>query len=130
MNRLVAAIGSEDYGWLTVLTYYHMEVELLDVVPRWMFYPQPKVDSIILRLRPRKPPFKLKNEKLFKRIAQSLFMQRNRKVRNALLSFMKGMRLIPTEKSDELAKVFPFHDKRVRELAPEDFGELANVIFD
>ena len=42
-NRLIAAVGSEDYGWLTVLTYLHAEVELLDAVPKDMFYPQPEV---------------------------------------------------------------------------------------
>ena len=48
-NRLVAAVGSEDYGWLTVLTYQHAEVELLDAVSKEMFYPQPEVDSVIIK---------------------------------------------------------------------------------
>ena len=50
-NRLVAAVGSEDYGWLTVVTAYHSEVELLDEVPKEMFYPSPEVDSIIVSLK-------------------------------------------------------------------------------
>jgi len=130
-NRLVASIGSEDYGWLTVFTYYHVEVELLDAVPRWVFYPQPEVDSLIIRLKPRKlPPFKLKNEVLFRQMVQSLFTQRNRKVRNAILPFIKGARAMTEEKADELAEALPFHDKRVRELAPEDFGVLANALSD
>jgi len=33
-----------------------------------------------------------------------------------------------TEKAVEMADSLPFHDKRVRELAPEDFGALANVL--
>ena len=41
-NRLVAAVGSEDYGWLTVLTCQHAETELLDIVPKSMFYPTAK----------------------------------------------------------------------------------------
>ena len=130
-NRLVVSIGSEDYGWLTVFTYYHVEVELLDNVPKWMFYPQPEVDSIIIRLKPRKmPPFKLKNEVLFRQLVQSLFTQRNRKVRNAILPFMKGIPAIATEKTVKLTEAFPFGDKRVRELAPEDFGALANALSD
>ncbi len=128
-NRLVASIGSENYGWLTVFTYYHVEVELLDDVPRWVFYPPPDVDSIIVRLKPRKSsPFKLENEALFRQMVQSLFTQRNRKVRNAVLPFVKGRLGITAEKADELVEVLPFRDKRVRELAPEDFGVLANAI--
>jgi 16S rRNA (adenine1518-N6/adenine1519-N6)-dimethyltransferase len=130
-NRLVASIGSEDYGWLSVFTYYNVEVELLEAVPRWMFYPQPEVDSIVVRLKPRKPlPFEVKNEVLFRQMVQSLFTQRNRKVRNAILPFIKGKLVIPTEKANELIEALPFCDKRVRELAPEDFGALANAIFE
>jgi 16S rRNA (adenine1518-N6/adenine1519-N6)-dimethyltransferase len=130
-NRLAASIGSEDYGWLTVLTYYHVEVELLDDVPKRMFYPQPEVESIIVRLKPRKvSPFKLKNEIVFRQLVQSLFTERNRKVRNAILPFMKGVPAIAAEKTVKLTEAFPFGDKRVRELAPEDFGALANALSD
>jgi len=119
-DRLVASMGSDEYGWLAVLAYYHVEVELLDDVPKWMFYPQPKVDSIIVFLKPKKPPpFALKNEALFKRLVRSLFTQRNRKVRNAISSFLK---------SEPSVVSVPFCDRRVRELAPEDFGVLANAL--
>jgi 16S rRNA (adenine1518-N6/adenine1519-N6)-dimethyltransferase len=128
-DRLVASVGSEDYGWLTVFAYYHVEVELLDDVPKWMFYPQPEVDSIIIRLKPWKtPPFKLKNEVLFRQLVRSLFTQRNRKVRNAILPFTKAISNVAAEKTVKLAEAFPFADKRVRELAPEDFGVLANAL--
>ncbi len=128
-NRLVASVGSEDYGWLTVVAYYRVEVEILDEVPKWMFYPQPDVDSIIVRLKPKRPPpFTLKNEALFKQLVQRLFTQRNRKVRNAVLPFIKGMHATIAEDAVKLADSLPFRDKRVRELAPEDFGVLANVL--
>jgi 16S rRNA (adenine1518-N6/adenine1519-N6)-dimethyltransferase len=128
-GRLVASIGSEDYGWLTVVTYYHMEVELLDDVPKWTFYPQPEVDSVITRLKPRKPPpFTVRNGVLFKRLVQSLFTQRNRKVRNAVFSFVRGTAVVKTESAAKVSEAVPFLDKRVRELAPEDFGALANAL--
>jgi 16S rRNA (adenine1518-N6/adenine1519-N6)-dimethyltransferase len=127
-NRLVASVRAEDYGWLTVVTYYHAEVELLDEVPKWMFYPQPKVGSIVVRLKPREPsPFNLKNTTLFKKLVQALFTQRNRKVRNAVLPFIKSKKIATMEETVELVHSLPFHDKRVRELAPEDFGVLANA---
>lgn len=122
-DRLVASVGSGDYGWLTVVTYYCADVALLDDVPKAMFYPQPKVDSVIVRLTPKKPsPFKLEDRVLFERMVRALFTQRNKKVRNAILHFLRGAH------SDKSADAVPFRDKRVRELAPEDFGVLANVI--
>jgi len=91
----------------------------LDDVPRWMFFPQPEVDSVVVVLKPKKPkPFTLKNEEFFRRFVRLLFTQRNRKVRNAVLPFLRGERS---------GVVVPFGDRRVRELAPEDFGALANA---
>lgn len=128
-DRLVASVGSEDYGWLTVFAYYYVDVELLEVVPKEMFYPMPEVDSVVVRLKFRRQhPFNLRDEVLFKRMVQSLFAQRNRKVKNAMLSFMKGLRGFAAEDIVKLAGVLPFRNKRVRELAPEDFGVLANVL--
>ncbi len=122
-NRLLASIGSEDYGWLTVLAYHHFEVELFDEVPKWMFYPQPEVDSVIVRFKPRvPPPFHVKDEAFFRRLVQTLFTQRNRKVRNAVRPFIKKQCAFAG------GSVIPFHERRVRELAPEDFGELANAL--
>jgi len=127
-NRLVASVESKDYGWLAVVACYYVEVELFDDVPKWMFYPQPKVDSIITCLKPKKPsPFVVKNELLFKQLTQSLFTHRNRKVRNAIAPFVRSTLAMNTQCATKVMEDFPFLDKRVRELAPEDFGALSNA---
>jgi len=126
-ERLTAPVGSKDYGRLTVGTYYRAEAELLDSVPRSMFYPPPDVDSAVVRLKPReKPPFSVKDEETFFKLVQTLFTQRNKKVRNAIIPFLRGR--VRKEDMASLADSLLFHDKRVRELAPEDFGTLANEI--
>jgi 16S rRNA (adenine1518-N6/adenine1519-N6)-dimethyltransferase len=128
-NKLVASVGSDDYGWLTVVAYYYVETELLNLVPKSTFYPEPSVGSVILRLKPKKPkPFYLKDEKSFQRFAQSLFTSRNRKVKNAVLPFLKGICAMKQEDLNKSINAIPFRDKRVRELAPEDFGALANAL--
>jgi len=127
-ERVVAPASSKSYGWLSIVTYYYADVEILDEVPKQMFYPQPKIDSVILRFKFKTPPFPLKNEKIFKELVKSLFTRRNRKVRNAILPFLKRKNYIRMQKLMEMSKYVPFFDKRVRELAPEDFGLLANVL--
>lgn len=126
-ERLAATVGSKDYGRLTVATYYLAEVDLLDPVPRSMFYPPPDVDSLVVRLRPRKPPFFVEDRKAFFEFVRSLFTQRNKKVRNAIIPFLceKG---IERKNATKLADSLSFHDKRVRALAPEDFGSLSNEV--
>ncbi|MGC8895286.1 MAG: 16S rRNA (adenine(1518)-N(6)/adenine(1519)-N(6))-dimethyltransferase RsmA [Candidatus Bathyarchaeia archaeon] len=128
-QRLSASVGSEDYGWLAVVAYYYVEVEILDIIPKWMFYPQPEVDSVVVRLKPKRPkPFTLKNETFFRQLAQSLFTHRNKKVKNAVSSFIKGTRdTTSAEDAIKIVEALHFNDKRVWELAPEDFGALANA---
>jgi 16S rRNA (adenine1518-N6/adenine1519-N6)-dimethyltransferase len=128
-NRLAASVGNRNYGWLTVVTDFHAGVELLDDVPKSMFYPQPKVDSVITRLTPRVSRLiKLKNEAALKKIVQMLFSQRNKKVRTAVLPYLKHVRILSKEEACKVAGTLPFHDKRVRDLAPEDFGALADAL--
>ena len=128
-NRLAASAGSQGYGWLAVLTYFHAEVELLDDVPRSMFYPRPKVDSVITRLISKKATLdKTITDASFKRLLQMLFSQRNKKVRNAIVPYLKNMLQLSREDASKTAEGLPFSDKRARELAPEDFGVLAHAL--
>lgn len=126
-ERLTALVGSKDYGRLTVTTYYFADTELLEHVPRKMFYPPPKVDSMVVRLKPKKPPFNVEDEETFFELVRVMFTQRNKKVRNAILPFLHR-RQITGKEATSLADSLTFHYKRVRELAPEDFGALANEI--
>jgi 16S rRNA (adenine1518-N6/adenine1519-N6)-dimethyltransferase len=129
--RLVASVGSEDYGWLTVLTYREARAELLDFVSKSMFYPQPEVDSVVVRLsRWEKAPFQVKREEFFTLLVRWLFTQRNRKTRKTLVSFLKNMRKMSGEEAEKLVSAVPFGDRRVRDLSPEEFGELADAVGD
>jgi len=127
-ERLNAPVGSREYGRLTVSAYYRAEVELIDTVPREFFYPQPDVDSIITRLKPRKnPPFEVKDEKVFHELVRILFTQRNKKVRNAIVPFLRKRGLSERE-ALKVADSVVYHERRVRKLAPEDFGAIANEL--
>jgi 16S rRNA (adenine1518-N6/adenine1519-N6)-dimethyltransferase len=126
-ERLAASVGSKDYGRLTVTIYYRAEVELLDYVPRTMFHPPPDVDSMMVRLKPRNPPFPVDDEKTFFELVRTLFTQRNKKVRNGLIPFLRKHEITRKE-AVELADSTVYSAKRVRELAPEDFGILANEL--
>jgi len=126
-KRLSAQVGSKDYSRLTVATYYRADAELLDFVPKSAFYPPPDVDSVVVRLKPRAPPFRVKDEKTFFELVRVTFTQRNKKVRNAVLPFFLKRRMAKGE-ALRLADSLLFCERRVRELAPEDFGALANEI--
>lgn len=124
-RRLAAQVGSGDYGRLTVATYCRADVELLDVVSKDCFFPPPKVDSRIVRLSPKKPPFRINDEGFFSEVVRTIFTQRNKKLRNAILPLL-SQRKIPKAEALRLADALPFHARRPRELAPEEIGLLAD----
>lgn len=129
VNRLIAPVGSEAYGWLTVVTYQEAEAEVLDEVPTAMFYPQPEVASVILRLTPwSKKPFEVKNGVFFRQMVKWLFTQRNKKLGKALAPFLRTTLKLNKQDSEKRALQFTFHDRRVRELSPKEFGAIANAL--
>jgi 16S rRNA (adenine1518-N6/adenine1519-N6)-dimethyltransferase len=128
-DRLVAPVGSEEYGWLTVVTSQGVEVELLDAVPKAMFYPQPEVDSVMVNLKPWSPkPFEIKNAAFFVRMMKWLFTQRNKNLAKALSPFISSNFKLSKQDAEKLALSLPFHDRRVRALFPKDFGAIANAL--
>jgi 16S rRNA (adenine1518-N6/adenine1519-N6)-dimethyltransferase len=128
-ERLVARVGSEAYGWLTVVAQHLAEIELLDAVPKALFYPEPEVDSVVVRLVPwRQAPFEVKDEAFFRQVTRWLFTQRNKKVGNALTLFLRSTRKMAKQDAVQLAAVAPFREKRARELAPRDFGVLTDAL--
>jgi 16S rRNA (adenine1518-N6/adenine1519-N6)-dimethyltransferase len=133
-ERLIARPGSADYGRLTVNVYYRAEVELLEKVLPSAFLPPPKVFSAVVRLRPREPPFRVIDERVFFDVVRALFQHRRQKVRNALYhSFdqvFRDTKLRKGEKRKLLDEKLPkeLADARVMDLEPEKFGEIADYL--
>ena len=133
-RRLVAKHGSEDYSRLTVNTYYRAQAELLEEVPPSAFYPRPRVKSMIVRLRPRDPPFGVGDEGLFFRVVRALFQHRRQRVRKALIhSFEEvfpGERISRSERRRLIDRKLPgeLSDSKVIDLPPEKFGLIADLL--
>ena len=119
-ERMAARPGSDDYSRLTVSTYYRARCQLLERVPRSKFWPQPEVDSTVVRLDPRPPPFQVENERFFLHLVSVLFQHRRKKI---------GTTLRMTGQAPKAAIPFlPYAEERVEVLSPEQIGELADAI--
>ncbi len=82
-DRLTAAPGNRDYGYLSVQTQLLAEVERLFVVPAADFRPPPKVDSAVVRLIPRSEPL-VHDPSDFLRFASACFHHKRKTLRNNL----------------------------------------------
>jgi len=85
VERMCAEPGSKEYGRLGIMTQYHCEVEKLFRVPPTAFWPQPKVDSAIVRLKPwASPPFPATDPGVLEQVVRSAFSQRRKTLQNTL----------------------------------------------
>jgi 16S rRNA (adenine1518-N6/adenine1519-N6)-dimethyltransferase len=128
-ERLVAAVGSEEYSWLTVVVSQSADVAVLDAVPKEMFYPQPEVDSAIISLKPyEKQTFEVKDQAFFVRMVKWLFTQRNKKIAKAIAPFIRDNLKLSKQDAEKLAQTFAHQNRRPRELFPKDFGAIENAL--
>jgi 16S rRNA (adenine1518-N6/adenine1519-N6)-dimethyltransferase len=81
-ERLVAAPGNREYGFLTVQTAVFARARLLFDVKPSAFHPPPKVDSAVVLLE-RRPPL-VDDPTAFVRFAGECFRQKRKTLRNNL----------------------------------------------
>jgi 16S rRNA (adenine1518-N6/adenine1519-N6)-dimethyltransferase len=87
VDRIVAPPGNKTYGRLSVMMQAFYEVELMFVVPKESFEPQPKIESAILYLKTREQPL-VKNSKPLEEIVKLAFSQRRKTLKNCLKSVL------------------------------------------
>jgi len=86
-DRLIAKVGTGDYGVLTVLTALHADVTRVLSLPPGAFRPPPKVHSAVVRLTFRPPQVELEDTDRFVRMVRTMFTQRRKTAGNALKPF-------------------------------------------
>lgn len=82
-ERLAAEPGTKDYGRLSVMMQYFCTVDILFMVPPTAFFPQPKVDSSIIRITPhRVSPYESVDKAILESTVKQGFAQRRKTLRN------------------------------------------------
>jgi 16S rRNA (adenine1518-N6/adenine1519-N6)-dimethyltransferase len=127
-ERLVAPVGTKDYGRLTVMVGYLATVELLEQISSKCFYPEPAVDSALVRITKRDTPaLALADPELFAQLVRTLFGQRRKKVRTPLSLFIRQQGLPSTRLQHVLGRI-PWLDRRAEELSPQELAQIANTV--
>ena len=84
-KRLVAPVGTRDYGILTVLIQYLADVRLAFKVPNSCFKPSPKVDSAVVRIDVKRGKSVEDSQgKVFGQIVRAAFSHRRKILTNSL----------------------------------------------
>ncbi len=83
--RLLARPGSGEYGSLTVWVGYHFRVEKEMAVGAANFWPMPKVESTVVRLRPHEaPPVEVPSARALERVVRAAFSHRRKMIGGSL----------------------------------------------
>jgi 16S rRNA (adenine1518-N6/adenine1519-N6)-dimethyltransferase len=128
-ERMVAGPGTSEYGRLSVGVYYRADCEVAFNVSRSSFWPQPRVDSCVVKLVPKEPPFRPEDERLYFDVVKAIFSHRRKKVSNSLAVDPSVARLL-TEGVRQGLPSLPYATKRAEELTPEMICELADALLE
>jgi len=83
-NRIVSKEGSKEYGSLSIFCQYFTIPKIIAKLSPKSFYPSPKVDSAVVYFDKNNDRLKADNEKLFFKIARSIFINRRKQIKNNL----------------------------------------------
>lgn len=118
--------GLDGKSFITVETQVQGSPEYVGTVTAESFYPQPKVDSAVLKItvypEPKVPESELKD---FLRIVKFGYSQKRKKLSNGLSA---GLHIEPAEARDLLEKANIPVDARPEDLEVEDWKRLADVV--
>lgn len=124
-ERIAAKPATKDYGALTLLVQYHCSVEVVRKVGPECFIPQPKVDSMVIKLNKLPAPrVDVEDVDLFFKVIKESFGMRRKTLSNSL----KNMKVDRDRlmKAFEDAGIDPI--RRGETLSIEEFAKLSDCI--
>jgi 16S rRNA (adenine1518-N6/adenine1519-N6)-dimethyltransferase len=126
-ERMAAKPNTKDYGALSILVQYYCDIKVIRKVSPGSFIPQPKVDSIVIKMdKLPAPSVSVKDEKLFFRVCRESFNMRRKTLWNALKNLKINSEIIEEafNKADIDSK------RRGETLSLQEFANLTNAIYD
>ena len=122
-ERLAAGPGEEAFGAVSLRVVYRASARIVRRVPPTVFWPQPKVESVLVRIERRPPPVSMPEEALF-RLVDEGFAQRRKTMANALIRLGYSRE----EASAALAEAGLEPKVRAEELGLPEFAALVEAV--
>ena len=124
-QRIDSQPNCKAYGAFSILVQYYCDTEILRLVPPSAFLPEPKVESMVIRLdRLSEPKVKVKDEALFFAIVRKSFNMRRKILLNSIKDI--GIDKEELQKCFERANIDP--KRRGETLSLQEFANLSDEI--
>jgi 16S rRNA (adenine1518-N6/adenine1519-N6)-dimethyltransferase len=118
-NRIIAEFNSKNYGRLSIIANWKLDVQKICDVKPSSFFPKPKIDSSILFFLPKKNIFKLKDPKTLEKVTRIFFMHRRKMIKRPYNQLFNGKTEVATKLNIDLSL-------RPQNLDFETYFKIAN----
>tara|TARA_B100000614_G_scaffold210802_1_gene193930 strand:- start:493 stop:1278 length:786 start_codon:yes stop_codon:yes gene_type:complete len=89
-DRIIAKFNTSNYGRLSVLSNWKLNIKKVCDIKPGSFYPKPKVDSSLLFFHPKKNFIKLNNPKNLEKVTRIFFNQRRKMLKKPYNQLFNG----------------------------------------
>ena len=89
-DRIVAQTNSSDYGRLSILSNWKLNVKKICDIKPISFYPKPKIDSSLLIFTPKENFYPIKNPKNLEKITKIFFNHRRKMLKKPFNQLFNG----------------------------------------
>ena len=116
-DRILANTNHKNYGRLSILSSWRLNIKKIKEISPKCFFPSPKVKSTILLIEPKTNFFEIKNPKNLEYITNIFFNQRRKMIKKPLSILFKN--------KDEISKKLKLNlNLRPQNLSPLDYFKL------
>jgi len=89
-ERIIAKFDTKNYGRLSILSNWKLDIKKICDVSPSSFFPKPKIDSSVLLFQPKKHFFSLKNPKKLENLTRVFFMYRRKMLKKPYNQLFNG----------------------------------------
>ena len=89
-NRIIAKTNSKNYGRLSIIANWRLDVKKEFDISSNSFFPKPKVDSTLLSFIPKIKYYNINNPENLEKITKIFFNQRRKMIKNPLKQIFKN----------------------------------------
>ncbi len=125
--RFCAKEDTAEYGSITAAIALKGSAKIVKRVSRRLFYPQPNVDSAVVKITFERGRVEVKSEKAYRQAVKCAFLNRRKTLENNLVNFFK---LTREEAKSVLAEAGVEEKARGETLAPQRLAILADALLD
>ena len=89
-DRIIANIKNSNYGRLSILSNWKLNISKISDIKSYSFKPKPKVDSSLLFITPKKDFYKIKSPKNLEKITRIFFSNRRKMIKKPYNQIFNG----------------------------------------